>query len=235
MNEANGLVQLLEKALSGLSAGSEPGVLEVVLALCYSFILNCGIAGVYKWTYRGARYSQDYVHTLIILGTVVTAVIMVVSRNGATAFGMFAAFSIINFRRAVNQSRDIGFIFLAMATGLAVGARAYTLAGVATVLSALMISVISKSDAFAPRRLSHHLRIRIQNDLDYDKAFSSCFGDYLSYHELTSVETVQAGMMTELRYDVTLRENGRLSEFTNRLQLLNGNNRILVTKAGEGY
>ena len=100
MNEANGLVQLLEKALSGLSAGSEPGVLEVVLALCYSFILNCGIAGVYKWTYRGARYSQDYVHTLIILGTVVTAVIMVVSRNGATAFGMFAAFSIINFRRA---------------------------------------------------------------------------------------------------------------------------------------
>ena len=34
----------------------------------------------------------------------------------------FAAFSIIRFRTTVTQSRDIGFLFLAMAAGLASGA-----------------------------------------------------------------------------------------------------------------
>ena len=44
---------------------------------------------------------------------------MLFRSDSATAFGMFAAFSIIRFRRSVSQSRDIGFIFLAMAAGLA--------------------------------------------------------------------------------------------------------------------
>ena len=38
-------------------------------------------------------------------------------------FGIFAAFSIIRFRAISPQARDIGFIFLALAAGLGVGAR----------------------------------------------------------------------------------------------------------------
>ena len=46
--------------------------------------------------------SQDYVHTLMILGIVVSVIVMVI-RGGdgnkamATGFGMFAAFSMIRF------------------------------------------------------------------------------------------------------------------------------------------
>jgi hypothetical protein len=212
---------------------AHPEPAEVVFALLLSFGLNCLIATLYKRTYRGASYSQDYVHTLLILGTVVTVVIMVVSGNGATAFGMFAAFSIIRFRRSVGQSRDIGFIFFAMATGLTVGARAYVMAAVTTPVVCLLILLISRRDAFAPRRLSHHLRIRVPNEFDYDQEFRPAFADFLSYHALGSVETVQAGMMTELRYDITLSEPSRVGAFIARLQQLNGNNRILVTSAGD--
>lgn len=206
---------------------------EVVFALLLSFGLNCLIATLYKRTYRGASYSQDYVHTLLILGTVVTIVIMVVSGNSATAFGMFAAFSIIRFRRSVTQSRDIGFIFFAMATGLAVGARAYVMAAVLTPVVCFLILAISRLDAFAPRRLSHHLRIRVPNEFDYDREFASAFREFLSYHTLGSVETVQAGLMTELRYDITLLNPARVGAFIGQLQHLNGNNRILVTSTGD--
>jgi hypothetical protein len=212
---------------------AHPGPAEVVFALLLSFGLNCLIATLYKRTYRGANYSQDYVHTLLILGTVVTVVIMVVSGNSATAFGMFAAFSIIRFRRSVGQSRDIGFIFFAMATGLAVGARAYVMAAVITPLVCLLILVLWSRDAFAPRRLSHHLRIRVPNEFDYDREFGTVFREFLSYHTLGSVETVQAGMMTELRYDITLLDPSRVGAFIGQLQHLNGNNRILVTSVGE--
>ncbi len=210
-----------------------PRPLEILMALVLSFTLNCIIAAIYKRTYRGTKYSQDYVHTLIILGTVVTVVIMVVSGNQSTAFGMFAAFSIIRFRRSVGQSRDIGFIFMAMATGLAVGARAYLLASITTVVLCALIWILSCRDAFAPKRFSHHLRIRVSNDFDHDRAFQPAFREFVSYHSLDSVETVQAGMLTELRYEVTLNDKAGIGGFVSRLQQLNGNNRILLTACGE--
>ena len=127
----------------------KPGVKEILFAILFSFALNALVAWTYKRTYRGTRYSQDYVHTLLILGTVVTLVILVVMGNLATAFGMFAAFSIIRFRRNVGQSRDIGFIFLAMATGLAVGARQYLLAGVTVPLVCAFVFLLSRANLFS--------------------------------------------------------------------------------------
>ena len=177
-----------------------PGALEIVLAMTLSFLLMCLISAVYKKTYRGSDYSQDYVHTLIILGTVVSVVIMVVRGDPGTAFGMFAAFSIIRFRRSVRQSRDIGFIFLAMAAGLGVGARQYGLATITTIIICAVIYGFSTADIFAPKRLSHFLRI-------------------------------QTGMMTELRYNVSLKDETRPGAIVTALQQLNGNNRILLTAA----
>src|SRR5215203_3865772 len=150
---------------------AQASFLEIILALALSFSLQCLISAVYKRTYRGSDYSQDYVHTLIILGTVVCVVIMVVRGDSATAFGMFAAFSIIRFRRTVRQARDIGFIFLAMATGLGVGARQYELATATTIIICAIIYVFSRADWFAPVRPSHFLRIRVTNDVNYDEAF----------------------------------------------------------------
>lgn len=209
--------------------GAPPGVAEIVFAILFSFALNLLIAAVYKRTYRGARYSQDYVHTLLILGTVVTLVILVVQGNTATAFGMFAAFSIIRFRRSVAQSRDIGFIFLAMATGLAVGARQYVLALLTVPLVTAVIIAISRRDLFARARVSHRLRVRTGNDLDYVAAFRPAFAEHLERHALKSVETVQAGLMTEVVYEVTLRDGAGVAAFVRALQAANGNNRVVLT------
>src|SRR4030095_13187650 len=184
---------------------------------------------------KGGSFSQDYVHTLLILGTVVSVVVMVVrvdkDNAQATAFGIFAAFSIIRFRTDVEQSRDIGFIFLAMAAGLGVGARAYGLATATTIIICAIIWVVSNSDAFSPARASNRLRIRVTNEVDHDVAFKECFSRYLLDHELVSVESIQAGMMTELRYLVHLRESAKTGEFVAALQQLNGNNRVLLTTA----
>lgn len=210
-----------------------PGVKEIIFAILFSFVLNSLIALLYKVTYRGTKYSQDYVNTLIILGTVVTMVIMVVHGNKETAFGMFAAFSIIRFRRTVSQARDIGFIFLAMATGLAVGARQYELALITVPLVCAVIYVLGSISLFGSKRGSHVLRIRVGNDLNYDQAFAAPFQQYLLSHELVSAETIQAGMMTELVYDITLHDPSQLNTFTNALQMANGNNRVLITKAND--
>ena len=156
---------------------------------------------------------------------------MVVRGDAAMAFGMFAAFSIIRFRRSVRQARDIGFIFMAMASGLGVGARQYELATATTIIICAIIYVFSKADIFAPIRLSHYLRVRVTNDVDYDVAFKQCFDQYVARYNLESVESIQAGMMTELRYDVSLKNPDKPGAFVSALQQLNGNNRVMLTSA----
>jgi hypothetical protein len=213
-----------------------PTLQEIIFALGLSFALNLLIATVYRRTYKGGSFSQDYVHTLLILGTVVSVIVMVIrvgdkEHAQATGFGIFAAFSIIRFRTDVDQNRDIGFIFLAMAAGLGVGARAYGLATATTIILCAIIWIVSDMDAFSPTRASHRLRIRVTNEVDHDVAFKDCFSRYLLDHELVSVESIQAGMMTELRYLVHLRESAKTGEFVAALQQLNGNNRVLLTTA----
>src|SRR5262245_40433378 len=154
---------------------ASPSLQEIIFAIALSFSLNLLIATVYRRTYKGGSFSQDYVHTLLILGTVVSVVVMVVQKDKenaqATAFGIFAAFSIIRFRTDVEQNRDIGFIFLAMAAGLGVGARAYGLATATTIILCAIIWIVSNADFFSPVRASHRLRIRVTNEVDHDVAF----------------------------------------------------------------
>lgn len=225
--------QILESFKETLGQ-DRPTPVEVVAAMLLSLGLNLLIGAVYKATYRGTRYSQDYVQTLVIMGLVTTILIMVVSGNLGIAFGMFAAFSVIRFRRNLGQARDLGFVLFAMATGMVVGARFYAMAVLTTVIVSTTIAVLTRMNAFAPRRASHQLRVRVTNDINYDDAFRPIFDEFTDWVELTDVETVQAGMMSELRYGVRLKAGVRLHEFVERLQLANGNNRILVTSREGG-
>lgn len=204
-------------------------VLEVLVAMSCSFALNLIIATLYQHTYKGTRYSQDYVHTLIIIGTVTTALILVVAGNGAIAFGMFAAFSLIRFRRNLGQARDLAFVFFAMATGMVCGARQYEMAVVIVIVVSIAIFILSKKDAFSPRRASHALRVRVTNDINYDTAFTEIFEKYAETTEVTSVESVQAGMMTEIRYGLVLKSGASVEQFMEEMQVANGNNRIVLT------
>lgn len=208
---------------------NDPKPLEVLGAMGMSFFLNMLVGLLYKSTYKGTRYSQDYVHTLVIIGTVTTILIMVVNGNQAVAFGMFAAFSMIRFRRNLGQSRDLAFIFFAMATGMGVGAREYEIVLVTTIIVGLAIWFISKQDAFAPKRASHQLRIRVNNDVDFSKAFNDIFDKFTDATEMISVESVQAGMMSELRYGIVLKNNVQISDFMEEIQIACGNNRAILT------
>lgn len=208
-----------------------PTALEVLAAMFLSAFLNLVIGLVYKNTYRGTRYSQDYVHTLVIIGTVTTILIMVVSGNIGIAFGMFAAFSLIRFRRNLGQARDLAFVFFAMATGMVVGARFFMMALVSTAVVAAIVYLLHRRDAFAPKRASHQLRVRVNNDIDYDEAFNPLFEEFADAVELVSVESVQAGMMTEIRYGLQLKDGKKLSDFMEKMQVACGNNRVMLTSA----
>ena len=216
---------------SGSTTPSTPP-LEAAMAMGISLLLNLAIAFLYRKTYKGTRYSQDYVQTLIMIGVVTTILIMVVSNNGAIAFGMFAAFSVIRFRRTLGQSRDLAFVFFAMAIGMVVGARQYEMAVIITAIVSAAVWVLTKMDAFAPRRASHMLTLRMTSDMDFEALLTPVFDEFADRVQLVSVSSAQAGMMTELRYGLQLKIGVSTPKLLEALHLVCGNNRVILTPTG---
>src|SRR5699024_826347 len=103
-------------------------VLEAFVSIILSFVLTLIIAIVYRQTHTGARYSQSFVQTIIIMGVVVSVIMIVIGNNIAVAFGLVGAFSIIRFRSAMSDPKDIAFIFLGMAAGITSGLGYYVIA-----------------------------------------------------------------------------------------------------------
>lgn len=190
----------------GASSPSAVSYAEYLVALALGFVLSMLIAFVYQRTYRGRRYQQDFVHTLVIMGVVVAVVMMVVGDNMARAFGIFAAFSMIRFRRNLPEARDLGFLFFALVVGLTTGAREYVFAVMTTVLVCLTIVLISRFDLFAPPRSGFTLRIRVPMDLDHQAAFADVFDRMLEAFTLVATDTVSGERQLELRYELQLRQ-----------------------------
>jgi uncharacterized membrane protein YhiD involved in acid resistance len=200
--------------------------------MAVSLGLNLAIATLYRKTYKGTRYSQDYVQTLIMIGVVTTILIMVVAGNGAIAFGMFAAFSVIRFRRTLGQSRDLAFVFFAMAIGMVVGARLYSMAVIITAMVGAAVYLLTRTDAFAPRRASHMLTLRMTSDMDFEELLKPVFDQFADRVQLVSVSSAQAGMMTELRYGLQLKLGASTPKLLEALHLVCGNNRVILTPTG---
>jgi hypothetical protein len=205
---------------------------EVVLALLLSTVLMMVIAQVYQHTHDGVFYSQGYAHTLVLMGSVITVVIMVIGDNGGRALAVFGVFSFIRFRNLLPETRDVAYLFFAMAVGLTVGAQQYLMAVITTVLVSLLGLLLWRTDLFAAARASHLLRVRVTNDIDFDTTFREPFERLLLRSELRSVESVQAGMLTELSYSVFLKPDTLPGQLVGEVQRLNGNNRVVLQAFG---
>lgn len=216
--------------LNALDLTSAFSVADVVISLLLSFVLCAAVGYVYQTTHRGASYTQSFVHTLVLNGMVVAVVMLIIGSNLARAFALVGSMSIVRFRNAVKDTRDVGFIFFTMAIGMAVGTQFYTLAVITTVIVCLIIVIMTRFNWYARKSVSQILRVQVPNDVQFDKAFDGVFLKYTRSSELISVDAVRSGTLTELTFSVGIRDQRKVMEFIAELKRINGNNAVsLIT------
>ena len=125
-------------------AETEISAAIVIINLLLVFILELGVAWVYRKTHRTLSYSQSFVGTIILMGTIASLIMMVVTENIVGAFALLGAFSLIRFRTIVKETRDIAFVFFSLAIGVAIGTNNYTVAIIGTVAISAMILFLDK-------------------------------------------------------------------------------------------
>lgn len=203
-------------------------VTDVVVGLVLGFILLSAIGWLYKNTHKGTSYTQSYVHTLIMMGLVVDIIMLIVGSNIARAFSLVGALSIIRFRNAVKETRDVGFIFFAMAIGMATGTRFYLLAIIATAIIGLMVFIMYKFDWYSRPAVSQILKIHIDKDIDFEDLFDKIFVKYTSSADLIGIDAVRSGTVTELVYSVILKKKINKHEFIESIKNVNGNQKVFL-------
>lgn len=201
---------------------------DIILTIALSFVLSLLIGYVYQRTHRGVAYSQSYVQTVVLMAMVVGIIMLVIGSNIARAFTLVGALSIVRFRNAVKETRDVGYIFFAMAIGMACGTRFYLLAVIATVVICALLWAMDRFNFFAKESASHLLKIRLPADMPYATLFESLFARYLNRYELVAMETVQAGTLLELVYSVELKRGADVQAFLSELATLNDNNKVVL-------
>src|SRR5699024_3773995 len=127
---------------SASEGGTNMGM--VLLAMSIATILSLVITKVYQATFTGARYSQAFVHTIIMMRVIVSVVMNVISDNAGVAFGLFAIFSLIRFRSAVTNAKDIAYIFFGLCVGMTSGLYLFDLAIVLTLFASLLFYLLFK-------------------------------------------------------------------------------------------
>jgi len=201
---------------------------DVVFSVILSFLLSMVVASVYKTTYKGVSYTQSYVHTLIMMSMIVAVIMLIIGSNIARAFTLVGALSIIRFRNAVKDTRDVGYIFFAMAVGMACGTRFYLLAVVATLVISFILWGMANLNMFAKDVREQILKIRLPADMPHERLFEHIFDRYLKRYNLIAMETVQAGLLTELVYGVELKRESDGQALMQELSKLNDNNKVAL-------
>jgi len=212
---------MFENIFSFGASGSINAVNSVINLLA-AFVLALIIAWVYKSTHKGLSYSQGFVNTLILAGVVISAVMMVIGSNIAAAFGAFGAFSLIRFRTAIKDSRDMGFIFLVLAVGMAIGTNNYTIAVATTAIALLIIAGLHRFNFGAIRKYEHILTFHVDSNKVAENLYKSILDKYLKRSSLLNIKALDSGQVLQLSFSASLIDENDSAQFIRDLERLDG-------------
>ncbi len=142
--------QLLNDFLNPPNAYQSLTIDRVVLALLLTFIINLLIFYIYRRTFKGVVYTREFNVGLVLTGLVVALVVMPISSNIALSLGMVGALSIVRFRTAIKDPKDIVFTFWSIAVGIICGAGLYMIAIVGVPVMALLLLVLERTSFRGP-------------------------------------------------------------------------------------
>lgn len=193
---------------------------DVLVNLILAFILSMIIAFVYKRKHRGLSYSQNFVEGLVFISVVMCLVIMVIGNSLARAFGLAGAFSVIRFRTAIKETKDIIYLFFALAIGMACATSSYVMAMMGTALIIGIIFFLDKINFGSISQFEYILAF--QTESKKENLYLSVFEKYLKEKILLNARSLKEGDLLELTFNVRLKNKEDFAELIKELRKTKG-------------
>lgn len=220
---------MVEALFSSSTADTAIPLMEAIWTIVLSFVAGGLISFTYMKTARQGIYSQNFALTLVMVPVVIAVIILLIGSNVARAFSLAGAFSLIKFRSAPGDPKDISYVLFTMAAGLACGVGYYGYAFLFTAALCFLMAVLNRLGFGQKRRSQKLLKITIPEDLDYEGVMDDLLEEYTTAFELKKVRTTDLGSLYELVYAITPNERKSQKEMIDALRCRNGNLNISLS------
>lgn len=198
----------------------------MMLGLLIAFASGQILAWVYMLTHSGLSYSRSFVNALIIMPTIVSLVMMVLSNNLITAFGMMAVFAIVRFRNILRDTLDTTYVLTVIVIGMATGTQKFASAIIGCALVSLAMLYLWYT-SFGSRH-----RYDVIVNLHWSRAIKELtdLRRILDRHSwkahLASQRSHEGYEGTDLSYRLLLRDSNRVEDLLTELRQTSGVSRV---------
>ncbi|MBI4625555.1 MAG: DUF4956 domain-containing protein [Verrucomicrobia bacterium] len=219
--------------LQGDYASAPTSYQALLLALLLAFLFGQIFAWVYVITHSGVSYSRSFVVSLIVLPVLVALVLLVMSNNLVTAFGLIAVFAVIRFRNALRDTLDMCFVLSVIILGTACGTQKFSTGIVGGLAVAGLLVFLWMTASGTRHRFDLILNLRWMRSPDELAAVRHL----LERHSLrvhVAHQHFGVGMEgADLSYRVLLRDPARAAELLSELAALPGVDRVSSVQAAD--
>ena len=200
--------------------------------LCLATALVAGLIISLMDTLRGNTHSKSFVVTVALIPSIVCVILLAVGNNIGAGIAVAGAFSLVRFRSIPGTAEEIGFIFLAMATGLLIGIGYLAYAIIfALVVGGIYVGLASLKYGSAEFKENVQiLKVTIPENLEYNSQIETVVDEYTSFNELINMRSVNMGSMFRLTYRVILKDKTAQKRFIDALRVRNGNLEISISR-----
>ena len=194
------------------------------LALCLLITL------VYIFTRRKTGFPSSMIVSILLMGPVASIIIVCIGSNLARAISIGGGLALIRYRNTLEDPKDLLYIFLSLAVGMACGTGfiGYGALAVAIILVVLVIANLTRFDSLGSNVMK--LTIIVPEDLDFDGAFDPVLKKHCRYFYLEKIKTTDYGTLAELHYRIKLKDKSKQKMLIDEIRERNANLNVTVVR-----
>src|SRR6266496_2685784 len=204
-----------------------------MLGLLLSFAGGQVIAWVYMMTHSGLSYSRSFVNALIVMPVVVCLVMMVLSNNLVTAFGMMAVFAIVRFRNILRDTLDTTYVLCVIVIGMAAGTMKFATAIAGCLLISSILIYLWYTSFGTRHRYDTIINLHWSRPLSELAELRGLLHRHSRKAICASQRSHEGYEGTDLSYRLLMRDPDRLEDLLTELRALQGVSRVTGLRAEE--
>ena len=155
---------------------------KIAATLIVTALLALYIFAIYRLVTRKVFYSKNFNISLAVLSLITAAIILAMQSNLLISLGMVGALSIVRFRTAIKEDKDLAFLFWSIRIRIICGAGLYEIALVTSVGVTVFILVLD----MLPVGKAPMMLVVNSSEMNGEKAVLDVVGKYARYYKVKS-------------------------------------------------
>ena len=176
---------------------------QIIVGILLAFALAYLWATVYRKTHSGIAYARSFFLSLILIPPIVAMIMMAIGSNVALSLGLVGSLSVIRFRTAVKDTKDMTYLFMSIAIGLTAGANVWLVGITGTVVMSIIAFVMSRAGYNKSGSADYILIFRSDAKSPWQSASEEA-NALFSWKQLRGATELGAGGEVEYTYSVRL-------------------------------